>query len=143
MTILSEGSFRLTSREATIPLTLVNNVDAEMRVSLLLQSEKLDFVGPDGSTTGAAAMPLTLAPGNNPVVVPVEARTSGEFPLLISVRSPDGALSLATARLTVRSTFLSGMGVALSAGAGLFLAVWWASHWRSARRDRRLVPSPG
>ncbi len=143
VTILSEGSFRLTSREATIPLTLVNNVDAEMRVSLLLQSEKLDFVGPDGSTTGAAAMPLTLAPGNNPVVVPVEARTSGEFPLLISVRSPDGALSLATARLTVRSTFLSGMGVALSAGAGLFLAVWWASHWRSARRDRRLVPSPG
>ncbi|HEV2768386.1 MAG TPA: DUF6049 family protein [Acidimicrobiales bacterium] len=143
VTILSQGSFRLTSREATIPLTLVNNVDAEMRVSLLLQSEKLDFVGPDGSTTGTAAMPLTLAPGNNPVVVPVEARTSGEFPLLISVNSPDGALSLATARLTVRSTFLSGMGVGLSAGAGLFLAVWWASHWRSARRDRRLVPSPG
>ena len=142
VSIISEGSFRLTSREATIPLTLVNNVDAEMRVSLLLRSEKLDFVGPDGAMTGTAAIPITLAPGNNPVVVPVEARTSGEFPLQISVRSPDGALSLATARLTVRSTFLSGMGVLLSAGAGLFLAVWWASHWRSVRRDRRLVPSP-
>lgn len=143
VSIISQGSFRLTSREAAIPLTLVNNVDAEMRVSLLLRSEKLDFVGPDGAMTGTAAIPITLAPGNNPVVVPVEARTSGEFPLLISVRSPDGALSLATARLTVRSTFLSGMGVGLSVGAGLFLAVWWASHWRSARRDRRLVPSPG
>ena len=143
VSIISQASFRLTSREATIPLTLVNNVDAEMRVSLLLRSEKLDFVGPNGAMTGTTAIPITLAPGNNPVVVPVEARTSGEFPLLISVRSPDGALSLATARLTVRSTFLSGMGILLSAGAGLFLAVWWASHWRSARRDRRLVPSPG
>ncbi|MBW3547225.1 MAG: hypothetical protein KY452_03685 [Actinobacteria bacterium] len=143
VSIVSQGSFRLTSRQATIPLTLVNNVDAEMQVSLVLRSEKLEFVGPDGATTGNAAIPITLAPGNNPVVVPVEARTSGEFPLLISVRSPDGALSLATARLTVRSTFLSGMGVGLSVGAGLFLAVWWASHWRSARRDRRLVPSPG
>ncbi|MDP8987295.1 MAG: DUF6049 family protein [Actinomycetota bacterium] len=143
VTILSQSSFRLTSREATIPLTLVNNVDAELQVSLLLRSEKLDFVGPDGATTGSATIPLTLAPGNNPVVVPVEARTSGEFPLLISVRSPDGELALATARLTVRSTFLSGVGVLLSAGAGLFLAVWWAGHWRSTRRDRRLVPSPG
>jgi hypothetical protein len=142
VTILSQGNLRLTSREATIPLTLVNNVDAELRVSLRLRSEKLDFVGSEGSTTGSTTLPLTLAPGNNPVVVRVEARTSGDFPLFVSVLSPDGELSLVTTRLTVRSTFLSGMGIGLSAGAGIFLLGWWASHWRSTRRDRRLIPLP-
>ena len=141
--ILSSGSFRLTSREATIPLTLVNDLDAAMRVSLLLESDKLDFVGPGAATAGSAAIPLVLQPGNTPVVVPVEARTSGDFPLLITLRSPDGGLDVAQARLTVRSTFLSGVGIALSVGAGLFLCVWWARHWRTARRDRRLVAPPG
>ncbi len=75
-------------------------------------------------------------------MVPVEARTSGDFPLFIELRSPDDRLTVATARLTVRSTFLSGVGVLVSAGAGLFLCGWWARHWRSVRRDRRLVSPP-
>lgn len=137
--ILSSGSFRLTSREATIPLTLVNDLDSAMRVWLLLESDKLDFVDSEPGTSGTASIPLVLQPGNTPVVVPVEARTSGDFPLLITLRSPDGRLEVAHARLTVRSTFLSGVGIALSAGAGMFLCVWWARHWRTARRARRLV----
>ena len=141
--ILSSGSFRLTSRQAAIPVTLVNDLDAAMRVSLVLESDKLDFVEADNGATGTAAIPLVLQPGNTPVMVPVEARTSGEFPLLITVRSPDGRLDVAQARLTVRSTFLSGVGIGLSVGAGVFLCVWWARHGRTARRARRLVTSPG
>ena len=137
--ILSSGSFRLTAREAAIPLTVVNDLDATMQVWLVLESDKLDFVDAEPGTTGSAAIPLALQPGNTPVVVPVAARTSGDFPLLITLRSPDGRLEVASARLTVRSTFLSGVGIALSAGAGLFLCVWWARHWRTARRARRLV----
>ena len=137
--ILSSGSFRLTSREATIPLTVVNDLDAPMQVWLVLESDKLDFVDAEPGTSGSAAIPLALQPGITPVVVPVEARTSGNFPLLITLRSPDGRLEVASVRLTVRSTFLSGVGIALSAGAGLFLCVWWARHWRTARRARRLV----
>ncbi|MBW3642225.1 MAG: hypothetical protein KY447_04850 [Actinobacteria bacterium] len=140
--ILSSGSFRLTSREATIPVTLVNGLDAAMRVSLSLESDKLDFVDAEPGATGTATIPLVLQPGNTPVVVPVEARTSGEFPLLITLRSPDGNLDVSHARLTVRSTFLSGVGLALSAGAGVFLCAWWGRHWRTARRDRRLVEPP-
>lgn len=141
--ILSSGSFRLTSRQAAIPVTLVNDLDAAMRVSLVLESDKLDFVEADNGATGTAAIPLVLQPGNTPVMVPVEARTSGEFPLLITVRSPDGRLDVAQARLTVRSTFLSGVGLGMSVGAGVFLCVWWARHGRTARRARRLVTSPG
>ena len=141
--IVSRGSFRLTSRQATIPLTLVNDLGTTMRVSLLLESDKLDFVDAERATSGTAAIPLVLRPGNTPLAVPVEARTSGDFPLLITLRSPDGNLEVAHARLTVRSTFLSGVGVALSAGAALFLFAWWARHWRTTRRDRRLVAPPG
>ncbi len=137
--ILSEGSFRLTSREATIPLTLVNRLDVDMQVSLGLKSDKLDFTATSPPGIRSTSLPLTLHPGNNPVMIPVEARTSGDFPLLITMRSPDGRLEVATTRLTVRSTFLSGVGIALSAGAGLFLLGWWIRHWRTVRRDRRLV----
>ncbi|MGI8759461.1 MAG: DUF6049 family protein [Acidimicrobiales bacterium] len=136
------GSFRLTSREAVIPLTVVNGLDVEMQASLLLESDKLVVVGAGPVGTGSATIPLTLPPGNTPVMVPVEARASGDFPLRVTLRSPDGRLEAATVRLTVRSTFLSGVGIGLSAGAGLFLCVWWARNWRTARRDRRLVPSP-
>jgi hypothetical protein len=114
-----------------------------MQVELVLESDKLDFVDGEPGTTGTAAIPLVLHPGNTPLVVPVEARTSGEFPLLITLRSPDGRLEVAHARLTVRSTFLSGIGLGLSVGAGLFLCLWWARHWRTARRARRLVAPEG
>ncbi len=137
--ILSGGSFRMTSREATIPLTLVSDLDAGVDVALVLESDKLDFVGPGPTATGRTTIPLRLGPGRTPVMVPVEARTSGDFPLRIELRSPDGRLAMATTRLTVRSTSLSGVGILVSAGAGLFLCTWWARHWRHVRRDRRLV----
>jgi hypothetical protein len=142
--ILSEGSFRLTSREAVVPLTLVNDRDTDVEVTLTLESDKLDFVTPDAGTavTRATTMALTLVPGPTPVMVPVVARASGDFPLFITVSSPDGRLEVANTRLTVRSTFPSGVGFLVSAGAGLFLALWWGRHWRTARRDRRLVPPP-
>ncbi|CAN5208660.1 hypothetical protein BH24ACT1_BH24ACT1_04250 [soil metagenome] len=142
--ILSEGSFQLTSREATVPLTLVNDLDTDVDVTLELESDKLDFVPPATGTamTRRMTMALTLAPGRTPLMVPVEARASGDFPLVITMRSPDDRLEVATTRLTIRSTFPSGVGFLLSAGAGLFLALWWARHWRTARRDRRLVAPP-
>ena len=75
------------------------------------------------------------------------ARASGAFPLRITVTSPDGVLTVGRAQVTVRSTAVSGVGVVLSVGALLVLVVWWARHWRSVRRNRRLVdpeaPVPG
>ena len=58
-------------------------------------------------------------------------------------------------QLTVRSTGLSGLGLALSVGALLVLALWWVRHVQKARRRKRtdeaalrhpsttLVPEPG
>jgi hypothetical protein len=55
--------------------------------------------------------------------------------------SPDGERRLSTSRYTVRSTAVSGAGLVLSLGAGAFLVVWWARHWRRTRRSARLVAS--
>jgi hypothetical protein len=58
------------------------------------------------------------------------------------VTSPDGSIVLDRSTFDVRSTAISGVGIFLSIGAGLFLAIWWARHWRDTRRSRRLVPAP-
>lgn len=124
----------LTAREGEIPLTFQNRGPEPLTVAVQLRSDRLTF--PDG-----AAFRLELPPRNHTVRVAVEARTAGLSPLEVAVLAPDGGLRLATTRLEVRSTAASGVGVALSVGAGLFLAAWWARHLARGRRARRLVPA--
>jgi hypothetical protein len=61
---------------------------------------------------------------------------SGDTPVQVTVRSPDGNVVLATSRYTVRVTAVSGVGVVLTSGAALFLVIWWVRHWRSSARLR-------
>ena len=123
----------LTDRSGDIPLTIENQLDYPVDVKVLLTSAKLEF--PEGNTRTVTLPPATPTQ----VDVAVEAKASGAFPLDVSVQSPDGTVPLGTARYTVRSTAISGVGLFLSIGAGAFLLLWWARHWRSIRRDRRLV----
>jgi hypothetical protein len=123
----------LTDRSGDIPLTIENQLDYPVDVTVVLTSAKLEF--PEGNTRTVTLPPSTPTQ----VDVAVEAKASGAFPLDVSVQSPDGAVPLGTARYTVRSTAISGVGLFLSIGAGAFLLLWWARHWRSIRRDRRLV----
>jgi hypothetical protein len=123
----------LTSRSSEIPLNLTNNSGRPVTVRIVLESDQLEF--PDGNV-----MTETLQPGGTPIRIPVRTRASGAFPLNITVTSPDGSVVLERTRFDIRSTAVSGVGVVLSIGAGLFLAIWWARHWRKTRRSRRLVP---
>ena len=59
--------------------------------------------------------------------VAVEARTSGTFPLRLTVTSADGGLAISDTRFRVRSTAVSTVGIALMVGAGVFLAAGGAS----------------
>jgi hypothetical protein len=125
----------LTSRSGRIRILIENRLAYPVQVEVALDSAKLDF--PEGE-----AQRVTLPPqSSTPVEIAVEARASGAFPLDIAVRSPDGRRQLADMRFTVRSTAISGVGLVLSVGAGLFLLIWWARHFRSTRRDHRLVSS--
>jgi hypothetical protein len=125
----------LTSSQARVPLSINNALDYPVKVALRLSSAKLEF--PEGSTKT-----VELAPSQpTRIEIPVQTRASGSFPLVVTVWSPDGAVSIAATRFTVRSTAVSGVGLALTITAGLFLVLWWARHFRKARRDKRLVAS--
>ena len=118
-----------------MPLTLRNESGIPVDIVVRLRSPKLEF--PDGAT-----IPLTLEDEVTRLDVDVRARTSGAFPLDVEITSPDGGLRIAELDYSVRSTAVSGVGVVLSAGAALFLLVWWARHWHRTRRSAKLVAAP-
>jgi hypothetical protein len=122
----------LTARKGSLPLTLVNDSGSTLSVVLHLRSSKLEL--PDGPD-----VPLDLPPGATRVSIDITTRASGSIPLEVEVGSPDGKLLLTTARYSVQSTAVSGVGIVLSAGAMLFLLVWWGRHWREHRRSSKLV----
>jgi hypothetical protein len=118
----------LTSKSAKIPVSLQNNTAVPLTVLVSIDSAKLQF--PSGSEKV-----VRLPPGRNLTQqFTVKARASGTFPLHISIATADGAVRLQQARYTVRSTFVSGVGLFLTIGAALFLAAWWITHWRKSRR---------
>ena len=131
-----------TARKGQLPITVSSASDEPLRVLLQVQSDKLEI--PGASVTGTATYDLTLHKGNNLVVLTVVARTSGAFPLHLTVLSQDGNLIITKSSFTIQSTALSGVGVVLSVGAALFLVVWWARHaWRARKSNRTLeVASP-
>jgi hypothetical protein len=46
-------------------------------------------------------------------------------------------------RVTVRSAVFGGWAVGLTVAALVFLAGWWANHFRRTRRRRRVATEPG
>ncbi len=129
----------LTARRASLPLSFENDTKRSgVRVRVHLDSPKLIFPnGPDHV--------LTLPAGHytpNPAQFPVEARASGTFVMTVTLESPDGSVVLGSpARVTIQSTVFSGVGIAITIAAVLFLAGWWGNHFRRARRARRRAPS--
>ena len=130
-----QASITLTAREGRVPLTIANDTGAPLDVRVHLTSPKLEL--PGGETIA-----MTLTEARSRLDIAVRTRASGSFPFQVEVTSPDGRVVLASTTYSVRSTAVSGVGVFLSAGAGLFLIVWWARHWREARRSGKLVAEP-
>ncbi len=122
----------LTAEDGRIPLAVQNDAPYPVTALLSITTDKLEL--PDGRS-----MVVTLQPGANRLDVPVKVRASGTIPVAVTLTSPDENLPLGTTRFTVRSTAVSGLGLVLSVAAGLFLLVWWARHFRSTRRQHRLV----
>jgi len=118
----------LTSRTGVVPLSFQNDTGQPLQVRLRLRSDRLTF--PDGKE-----QILDLPPNNTTVQVRVNTTSSGSFPLLLSVTSVDGRIVIEQTRITVRSSVVSGIGIALTLTAGVFLVVWWVTHWRRSRRN--------
>lgn len=119
----------LASRTADLPLLIRNDQTLPITVDLFLRSDKLRF--PDGEHRI-----VTLAPGDNPLTVRVEAPTSGDARVTIMLSSPDGRLELARGVVNVRSTAISGLGLIISIISLLILLTWWARTIIRVRRRR-------
>ncbi|HMC68011.1 MAG TPA: DUF6049 family protein, partial [Mycobacteriales bacterium] len=137
------GSIRLTARSGEIPVTFRNGTGYPVHVVVTVRSDKLEFPGgADGShPPNEITRKLDLVRRNETARFAVQTRASGAFPLLVTLESPDGSLIVSHTQITVRSTAASGVGLFLSAAAGLFLLIWWGRHVLHGRRARRLVPA--
>jgi hypothetical protein len=128
-------SLTLTARAGEIPLTVQNQSNQPRTVIVRLESDKLEFPrGPEQR--------VELLSRNTTVRFAVRARTSGSFSVTVSLRTPTGDLQLDAKRFTVRSTAASGVGLALSIGAAVFLLAWWGRHILRGRRAKQLLPTP-
>ncbi len=133
--VQSQGTVTITSSKAEIPISFRNTSDQVVAVHLKLESDRLLF--PEG-----AERDITLPASRNTTVrVAVETRGSGTAPVRMTVTA-DG-LPVRTATIKVRSTFVSGVGVFLTVGAIVFLAIWWGwdIHRRRKRRSQAKHPS--
>jgi uncharacterized membrane protein YgcG len=149
VTLPDPRSITLTSTKGQIPLTILSLAGTHAKVELRLSSQRLIFRGFDPAnghcvvpTPTSETCELVLAGQNTTLKVPVETRSSGVFPLDVSLWTPGGGQRLALNRDTVRSTAVSNAGVILIVLAIASLAIWWGRDLRHGRRARKLVPPP-
>lgn len=141
ITVPERDRVTLGARDARFPLPITSTLDQPVKVVITLEaSDRLEFP--------QDRIEATLEDERTMVQIPVRTRATGDTPLRITVRTPDGQVILDESQYTVRSTAVSGVGLLLTAGAGGFLAVWWGRHlWRShgrrrARHARSSRPTP-
>ncbi len=130
ISLANQATITFTSRTAAIPVSVLSSAPFPIKVVVSLDSDKFNF--PDGSSRT-----LTLDRPTTPVRIQAHSRTSGDrLPVNVTLTTPDGRLVIARADLTVHSTSVSLVGVALTALAAVVLLVWWGRTWRRSRRQR-------
>ena len=130
VTLGTERTVTFTSQRAAIPVTVLSSAPYPVHVVVTLTSDKFTF--PDGNTQR-----LTLLHPTTSVRITAQARTSGDrLPIEVSLHTPDGQVLIAHTVLTVHSTEISFVGVALTVLAGAVLLAWWIRTWRRSRRAR-------
>lgn len=126
ITLPGGKTITITSLSARVPISVYSSAPTPLRVELVVASGDLSFKRHD--------YVFELRPKNNTKEISLSARTAGDFPLELEVRTVEGDFPLASGRLLIRSTAISGVAVALTAGAAVFLLAWWG---RSVLRRKK------
>ena len=85
----------LGAREATVPLPIESTATGPLRVRIhLSSSNRLEFPRND--------IEAIIEPGRTTVSIPIEARTSGDIPMEVTITTPDGGIVLAECAHTIR-----------------------------------------
>ncbi len=122
------ANFTLSSRKAELRLQVRNTSNTALRAVVRFRSAKLKFAQP---------RQVLEVPANASaeVVMVVEARSSGRFPVTVQLLTPRGDLSLGEpVTITATVSAIAGLGRVFTATALLVLLTWWAHNWRGRRR---------
>jgi hypothetical protein len=124
------GSFLFSARRGRVPITVTNRASYPVRVRINVSSPKVDF--PDGTSRVVTVEP----PGNSRVEFAAITRSTGTFPILVRLTSPDRSIAFDTAELSVRSTAVNISALVLTVGGAFFLIAWAVR-----RRGRKRAPA--
>ena len=128
-------SVTLTDRRGTIRIILRNSADVPLTVRLTVASAKL--ILPQASQI------VELQPSSSTdVTIPVEARSSGTFPVTIRVTTPTGrARVVSPVTISANVNAIAGIGQLVGLSALLLVGAWWFAHWRRQRREQAIEES--
>lgn len=116
----------LTSRTGQLPITVINDGDQPLEVRLQLAASPR-------VSLPAATQPFLLAPHRRVTQrIEVSTRTTGSFPIMVEVLTPDGRL-ITEASVTLVSTAFDRVALLLAGGTAAFMLVWWGRK-RARRR---------
>jgi hypothetical protein len=122
-------TFTLTSHSGVLPLTIGNASQYSLHVRVVLSADRrLVFDRTD-------FRPRTLPPDSSVAMqFKVDAQTTGRIPVRVLVLTIAEGTPIAQSSVVVRSTAYNRVALLITAGAGLFLAIWWG---RGVIRRRR------
>lgn len=131
VSVVDSAPLTLTSVEEELPVAVRSDAQVPLRVRVSLRSDRYQV-------DGAGFREVVLAPGETRLLTfRVRAVAPGATaPVRVVVSDPDGVLPLAAGTIVVRSTAFSPVAMTLTAGALIFLLVWWMRDARRRRRSR-------
>jgi len=115
----------VTSASARFPIAITSSSRTPIHAILVVSGQDL---------SSSPEIAVVLKRGTTSLIVRVHTRTSGDSSMQLQLLSPVGHLQLARVELTIRSTAISNVAIALTIGAVGFLFLWW---FRSASRRHR------
>ena len=122
-------------RDRLAQVTDLTHTVAELKSLNHALLAELTVSSPDLGFPSGHSWPVKLYPRTNIVTISLAARESGDFPLTVTLAARNGFV-VASGDITIRSTAISGVAVALSIGAAVFLVVWWLRSILSKRRKK-------
>jgi hypothetical protein len=133
VSIISDKTVTFTSSKATIPITLTSKLKYPVKIRLELQGSGIQPIS-------GRYKQVTLKHSTTVVYIPLIIRATGYFKITVRLVSVKGNMTIAAARLPVRSTAISSVAVVLSIGAILILLGWWLHTLKLKHSTERHVP---
>lgn len=132
VTIGGPAQINLTSQEGEIPLVVSNGTSFPTTVRIAVRS-----LQPDLTLTPQELEPQRISANDAyQFTIQAESRSSGIFPVEVTVETPGGELEIASKEVTVRSTEFNRVALAVTVGSFTFLVLFYLLRLVKRRRPQ-------